>query len=81
MRSIYISISNDAADKLLELEHVAEDMRSITAAVRFRAIFGPDWPAAVPSLARRLHDHVAYGDCPLGRRQAGAAAHLIERRA
>jgi hypothetical protein len=61
-------------------DHDLEDVRSIAAVERFRAIFGADWPAAVPSLAHRLHDHVALGDCPLGRRQAGAAAHLIERR-
>jgi hypothetical protein len=61
-------------------DHDLEDLRSIAAVERLRSIFGPDWPAAIPSLARRLHNHVALGDCPLGRRQAGAAAHLIERR-
>ncbi len=63
-------------------DHAAEDVRSIAAVERFRTVYGPDWPAAVPSLARRLRNHhVAMGDCPLGRRQAGAAACLIERRA
>lgn len=62
-------------------DHVAEDIRSIAAVERFRAVYGSDWPDAIPSLARRLHDHVASGDCPLGRRQAGATAHLIEPRA
>jgi hypothetical protein len=62
------------------LDHVTEDLRSIAAVERFRSVYGPDWPEAIPSLARRLHDHVAFDDCPLGRRQAGAAAQLIERR-
>jgi hypothetical protein len=61
-------------------EHDSEDLRSIAAVERFRTIFGVNWPQVLPSLARRLHSHVAHGDCPLGRRQAGAAAHLIERR-
>ncbi len=60
-------------------DHAAEDLRSIAAVERFRTVYGPDWPVSVPSLARRLYNHVACGDCPLGRRQAGAAAHLIER--
>lgn len=61
--------------------HDSEDLRSIAAVEQFRAMYGSDWPAAIPSLARRLHNHVACGDCPLGRRQAGAEAHSIERRA
>lgn len=64
-----------------DIGHIAEDLRSIAAVERFRTLYDSDWPAAIPSLARRLHDHVAYGDCPLGRRQSGAAAHLIGRRA
>ena len=60
-------------------DHVAEDLRSIAAVERFREVYGPDWPAAVPSIARRLRNHVASGDCPLGLRQAGVAARLIER--
>jgi len=62
-------------------DHDSEDLRSIAAVERFRTVYDSDWPAAIPSLGRRLHNHVACGDCPLGRRQAGAAAHLIERRA
>jgi len=60
--------------------HLAEDLRSIAAVERLRSVYGPEWPQAVPSLARRLHDHVACGDCPLGLRQAGAASRLIGRR-
>lgn len=62
-------------------DHDSEDLRSIVAVEQFRALFGSNWPTVVPSLSRRLHNHVASGDCPLGRRQAGAAAHLIEGRA
>lgn len=70
-----------ASDDGSRSEHDSEDSRAIAAVEHFRTIFGTQWPLVVPSLARRLQNHVACGDCPLGRLQAGAAASWIERRA
>jgi hypothetical protein len=60
-------------------EHEREDIRTIKAGQALWSIAGPAWREVVPSLSKRVQNHVAVGDCPLGLLMEGLTARLLER--